>query len=291
MQNLVELNRQFMIPRTLRFEMGQGGLVRAVFTTPQADARIYLYGAHVTHFQPKGQKPVLFLSRKAFFEPGKPIRGGVPVCFPWFGAKEDDPQAAIHGIVRLREWEVETAVPDKITLRTNEPPFIIRHTITVRDTLTMALTVENAGAAEARFEEALHTYFAVSDVRNVTVEGLAGAEYLDKTDNFARKTEPDGVMRLTQEPDRLYFNTRTTCTIHDPGWQRRIIIEKQNSNSTVVWNPWDQRAAKLPDFAADEWPGMLCIETVNARETAVVLPAGQSHVMQALVRVAAATPA
>ncbi len=286
MQSIDILTRQFGIPQVLRFEAGEGGLTRAVFTTPLADAHIYLYGAHVTHFQPRGQKPVLFLSRQALFTPGKPIRGGVPVCFPWFGTKEDDAAAAMHGTVRLRVWEVESSTADEIVLKTAEPPFVIRHRVTVRETLTMALEVTNTVNAASRFEEALHSYFAVSDVRKVTVEGLAGAEYLDKTEGFKRKREGTGLMRLTHEPDRLYLNTKTTCIIDDPGWQRRLIIEKENSDSTVVWNPWDVRAKALADFGDEEWPGMLCIETVNARENAVTVAAGQTHVMRAIVRVA-----
>lgn len=218
---------------------------------------------------------MLFLSRNAFFVASKPIRGGVPVCFPWFGNKADDPQAALHGTVRLRVWEVESATADRLVLRTSEAPFEVRHIITVGESLTMAIEVRNTGTAAARFEEALHTYFAVTDVRNVTIEGLAGVEYLDKTEGFKRKREGAGLMRLTQESDRLYLNTRTTCVIDDPGWRRKIVIEKQNSDSTVVWNPWEKRAATLPDFAADEWPGMLCIETVNERQNAIALPAGR----------------
>lgn len=286
MHTLDQINRQFGIPQTLRFESGNGGLTRAVFTTPLAEAHVYLHGAHVTHFQPRGQRPVLFVSRKAIFAAGKPIRGGVPVCFPWFGNKEDDPQAALHGTVRLREWDVESVAADSITLRTSESPFEIRHVVTVRETLTMALVVRNTGKDAARFEEALHTYFAVSDVRNVSIEGLAGAEYFDKTDGFKRKRESTRLMRLTQEPDRLYLNTTATCVIDDPGWQRRVVIEKQNSASTVVWNPWEKRAAALPDFAVEEWPGMLCVETVNARENAVTLPVGKTHTMSATIRLA-----
>lgn len=285
MQTLEQLNRQFGIPNTVRFENGNGGLIRAVITNSHAEAHVYLYGAHVTHFQPHGQKPVLFLSRNAIFAAGKPIRGGVPVCFPWFGNKEDNPQAALHGTVRLRVWDVESATAEQLVLRTTEAPFAVRHIITVRESLTMALEVRNTGKDAARFEEALHTYFAVSDVRQVTVEGLAGAEYLDKTEGFKRKREGTGMMRLTQEPDRLYLNTKTTCVIDDPGWQRKVVIEKQNSDSTVVWNPWEKRAAALADFAAEEWPGMLCIETVNARENAVALSAGQTHTMSATIRV------
>lgn len=284
MESLDQLNRQFGIPNTVRFEAGNGGLIRAVITNSHAEAHVYLYGAHVTHFQPRGQKPVLFVSRNAYFLPGKPIRGGVPVCFPWFGNKEGDPAAAMHGAVRLRVWDVESASAEQLVLRTTEAPFEVRHVITVREALTMAIEVRNAGREAARFEEALHTYFAVSDVRNVAIAGLVGAEYLDKTEGFKRKREGDDAMRFTQETDRLYLNTKSTCVIDDPGWHRKIVVEKQNSDSTVVWNPWEKRAAAFPDFAPDEWPGMLCIETVNARENAVTLPAGKSHSMSATIR-------
>jgi glucose-6-phosphate 1-epimerase len=286
MQTIDQLNQAFGLSNTVRFEAGIGGLIRAVIANDHAEAHVYLHGAHVTHFQPRGQKPVLFVSDKAVFADGKPIRGGVPVCFPWFGPKQDDPAAPMHGTVRLRAWEVESAGPDQIVLRTEEPPFTVRHIVTVQQALTMTLEVRNHGTSPARFEEALHTYFAVSDVRDVSIEGLAGTEYLDKTDGMKRKREANGLMRLSQESDRLYLNTRTTCVVADPGWSRKIVIEKQNSDSTVVWNPWDKRAKALPDFGDDEWPGMLCIETVNAHENAVTLPAGQTHAMTAHIRLA-----
>jgi glucose-6-phosphate 1-epimerase len=131
-----------------------------------------------------------------------------------------------------------------------------------------------------RFEEALHTYFAVSDCRHCTVTGLENTRY----DSKIGETDGSEPIRFTRETDRFYLNTQTTCVLHDPGWQRRIIVEKSDSDCTVVWNPWIAKAKAMPDFGDEEWPGMVCIEAVNARASALNLASGKSHVMRQVVR-------
>src|ERR1043166_4227867 len=284
MQTIDSLNKQFALPRVLPFEAGNNQLVRAVLTTPLADAHVYLHGANITHYQPRGQRPVLFLSAKSHFQANKPIRGGVPICFPWFGANANDPNAPMHGTARLNEWAVESAASNadgSVTLTLVLAP--CRYRVTVGRALRLSLDVNNASVAPLWFEEALHSYFAVSDARQVSIEGLAGTDYLDKFTNFQPRREGKEPIRLVGETDRIYLKTTATCVINDPDWSRRIVIEKSGSDSTVVWNPWIEKARALPDFGDDEWPGMVCIETCNVKQHAITLLAGQSHTIQGAI--------
>jgi glucose-6-phosphate 1-epimerase len=288
MQTIESLNNEFGISSIVRFEAGAGGLTRAVVTSPLAEAHIYMHGAHVTHFQPTGQKPVLFLSEKSVFAAGKAIRGGVPICFPWFGAKQGDPKAPSHGPARISLWTVESVAQ----LPGGEVKMVFgfenaRFCVTVGAALKMALEVRNTQDVAFQFEEALHTYLAVSDARNVQVAGLAGTDYLDKADGFKSKTQGREAFRIEGETNRIYINTASTCVVTDRDWSRRLVVEKSGSNVTVVWNPWTTQTPSLPDFGADEWQRMLCIETANVIPQPLTLPPGQSHTITATVRVVA----
>jgi len=284
-------------PDTVRIEAGQGGLQRVIVKTPLADAEIYLHGAHVTHFQPRGQKPVVFMSGKSLFESGKAIRGGVPICFPWFGAREDGREGPAHGFARLQEWEPISAkdtpsgvtevilrlTSDAVTRRLWDGDFEVHYTVKVGSSLGLELRVRNTSNKPMQFEEALHSYLAVSDVKQVSIEGLAGVTYSDRVGTLHTETEGAAPIRITAETDRIYMNTRSTCVVHDPGWQRKLVVEKSGSDSTVVWNPWIAKAKALADFGDDEWPTMLCIETCNVRDQAITLAPGESHVMTAAI--------
>ncbi len=292
--------RSFEIPDLARFEPGVGGLTRLVITSPLAEAHIYLHGAHITHFQPAGQAPLLFMSERSFFETGKPIRGGVPVCFPWFATRAGHPESPAHGFARTMPWEVESlsvdgdqtvlvvlrlAVDD--ATRAHWPhEFVLRHHIVIGPRLVMMLEVENVSREPFQFEEALHTYFAVGEAREVSITGLKNAGYLDKTDALRPKTQGAEPLRFTGETDRTFENTRSTCVLHDPVAGRRITVEKSGSATTVVWNPWIAKAAAMPDFGDDEWPRMACIETANAGANAITLAPGAKHSMRAVITVA-----
>ena len=289
------------VPGRIEFEAERGGLICAMLKSRAAEARVYLHGGHVSHFQRVGQRPVLFMSGESLFVADKPIRGGVPVIFPWFGPRVNDPVAAgspMHGFARVMEWDVESANADSdsssivLVLRADastrrwfKSDFVLRHRVSVSERLTMELTVENAGREAFSFEEALHTYFSVSDVRNVSIEGLAGANYIDKTDNFARKVQDASPIRIAGETDRVYVPTISTCVIHDPGFGRRIVVEKENSQATVVWNPWVAKAKAMADFGDDEWTQMVCVESGNVGVCAVRLGAGEAHSMKVRVGV------
>src|SRR5262249_6446271 len=212
---------------------------------------VYLHGAHVTHYQPAGATPVLFMSPRSQFVPGKAIRGGVPVIFPWFGPRARHPTAPEHGLAPVARWSVQ-AVPRgldaAVTLvlqldsadatRALWPyDFRVRHGVVIGPRLELELEVENRSREAFGFEEALHTYLRVGDVREATVSGLAGTTYIDKNDAMKRKLQADEALRLSGATDRVFLATRGPCVVDDPLLERRLVIEKRRSATTVPWNP------------------------------------------------------
>lgn len=265
-----------------------------------ATAEIYLHGAHVTHFQPRSSPhPVLWMSKSSLFKPDKAIRGGVPICFPWFGPKPDDAKAPAHGFARVRDWTVESVErdpagavvatfglkSDDATKRSWNADFVARYIVMIANELSLRFTVQNRGRERVRYEAALHSYFTVGDIRRTEVRGLESASYLDRLQPGKTFTQDHIPIRFDRETDRTYINTDAVTTIVDPVLERRIINRKFNSQSTVVWNPWIDKAKAMADFGDDEWPGMLCIETANAGPNAVELEPGQSHSMSAIISV------
>ncbi len=256
-------------------------------------AKFAVQGAHLIEFTPKGQFPLLFVSSKSHYAPGKAIRGGIPVIFPWFGPREGHPEAPMHGLVRTRPWSVDTVrVPEvgpaqaRFSLSSNAEtlalwpyPFRLELEFTLGPTLEIRWTVENTGTEAFCFEQALHPYFPVQDVSRARVLGLENAAYIDKTDHMARKIDSDAVVTFQAETDRLYLDTAARCVLQDPAANRAIIFEKEGSLSSVVWNPWIAKAAALPDMDDEDWRRFVCVEQVNAARNAIELPAGGSHVL------------
>jgi len=289
--NIALLREKFKVPG-LRFEQGENGLIRAVIETPVASGEVYLQGAHVTAYQPSGSKPVLWVSKQALFEPSKPIRGGVPICFPWFGAHQTDPKAPAHGSARAKEWEFLSAVANEahslsIRLGTTIDGLRVDFYVSFGTTLHMNLQVSLPDSAADRkcFEAALHTYFSVSDIHAVSIQGLESNGYIDKVGGTTPRLASGEAIRFSSELDRVYQDTDATCVLQDPGFHRSIAVEKTNSKSTVVWNPWIAKSARMADFGDDEWQEMLCIETANVGENAIILAPSESHSMTATISV------
>jgi glucose-6-phosphate 1-epimerase len=296
--NSAELAHQFNLPNALGFEDVQGGLVRAVVKTPAAEAEIYLHGAHVTGWKPRGQRPVLFVSSKSSFSVGKAIRGGIPIIFPWFGPRTDGKSGPDHGFARTMEWALERThlrddgdveitlglAPNDSTRAFGYADFALRYRITVGSTLRLELVVHNCGNVPLVYEEALHTYFAVGDIRQVSISGLERTLFIDKTDGFKRKELGDETMQIARETDQVHLNTHANCVVHDRTWDRRIVVEKTGSDSTVIWNPWTEKANAMSDMGPGEWQNMICVESANAADNAVHLAAGASHKLSTLIR-------
>jgi glucose-6-phosphate 1-epimerase len=311
---VAKLQERFGIPGVLAFEKTASGLVVAQVTGPAAKATIYTQGAHLTHWQPKGQAPVIFLSQKAEFTPGKPIRGGVPVIFPWFSERHDGKTGPQHGFARITVWELASAMmagdelhlmwtlePDDQSRELGFDHFKLAYRMVIGPTLTLELAVANdsgngGGVSKEEmaklgsplvFEEALHAYYAVADARKVSIDGLGGVAFIDKVDGMKHKVQPAGALTFQGRTDRPYLNTEATCVLHDPAGARKITVEKSGSRTTVVWNPWEEFTAKMPDMQPDAWLHFTAIETANVDVDTITLAPGKTHTMRAHVTVEA----
>jgi len=274
------------IPGRVFFTDGNNELPKIIVKTAFSTAELYLHGAHVTHFQKNGEPPILWMSQLSKFEAGAPIRGGIPLVFPWFGPREGKPT---HGFARLQEWELreicqspDSAISLRLALPESPeaallPKFAADILVTIGKTLALELTVANQSKSEKlTFESCFHTYFTVGDIHRATVTGLKGVDYIDRCDKSTRKTEQNEPIKIAQEVDRLYPGATAPAEIHDPALKRRIRINKTGSRSTVVWNPWIDKSQRMPDFGDEEYLQMLCVESGNVADDSVSLAPGQS---------------
>ena len=294
---ITELNRRLGVPGLAEVVPGNGGLPKVSITSPTAVGEMYLHGAHITSWKPAGAEEVLFLSSRSRWEEGQAIRGGIPICFPWFRAKSDDPHAPAHGFVRTKAWQLDSIVQrgdaisismftesDDSTRRWWPADFRLVHRATFGLELNLELEVINNGITTARFQEALHTYHRVGDVRTARLHGLDKVHYLDNTDANREKVQ-DGDVVISSQTDRAYLTSQPEVVLEDPTLRRRIHIAKENSRTTVVWNPWIEGARALADLGDDEWTQMFCVEASNVLDCAVDLAPGTQHRMAATIRV------
>jgi len=295
---ITRLNEQFGLPGVVEIAAGLGELAMVRVTLPAATAEIYLHGAHVASWRPVGTEEVIFLSSQSKFAAGKAIRGGVPICFPWFRAKVDDAKAPQHGFARTSEWSLESvervdgSVIVSLSLESSEAtlalwPHAFRavYRVTVGAELKLELSVTNTGNDSFSFEEALHTYHRVGDVERVRVAGLDSVTYLDNRDGNKAKTQRGDVV-LTGAVDNAYLATESALEIVDPILGRRIEIEKAGSVTTVVWNPWSEAAKAMADLGDEEWHEFVCVEASNILSGAVTLATGGEHAISATIRLA-----
>jgi glucose-6-phosphate 1-epimerase len=280
------------LPASVTPEVGRGGLPVLRVATATATAELVRQGAHLTAWTPAGQQPVLWTSQRSTFAPGQPIRGGIPVCFPWFGPGPT-PEAGLHGFARTTPWRV-TAVgetPDGVQLtlaltdaaiadRAAWPhPFSASLDLSIGQSLGVALAVTNTGPEPITYAQALHTYLAVGDVRDVQVQGLADLPYLDRLGPGARPPAGEP-LRIVGETDRIYPQPGTIA-VADPVLRRTITVTSTGSADAVVWNPWVAKAAAMADFGDQEWPELLCVETANVLDHAISLEPDATATMAA----------
>ncbi len=291
------LNRRCGIPRVAEVVSGNGGLPKLRVTAPSASADIYLQGAQITAWQPVNGEEILFLSEHSHWQDGRAIRGGIPVCFPWFRSKVDDPKAPAHGFVRTKEWHLESVKvdgesvvvvcsteSDESTLRWWPHAFRLVHILSIGRSLQLQLLVTNTGQTSFSFEEALHSYFRVSRIEDVRIRGLDQITYLDNVDGNRAKTQ-SGDLIVAGKTDNAYTDVHGAAELIDQIWGRTIRTEKDNSATTVVWNPWQDGAAALSDLGDDEWRQFACVEASNILGSAILLERGKEHRMQATIRV------
>ncbi|OAI56075.1 hypothetical protein AYO49_04875 [Verrucomicrobiaceae bacterium SCGC AG-212-N21] len=265
---------------------------------PACTARVALHGAHLMEWTPAGKKPVLYMSPQAIFQEGKPIRGGVPVCWPWFGPHETDASLPGHGFVRIRFWELTDASEDdagvtlKLALQDDAEtrrkwPHAFRLELEMRlgAEMHLALRVSNTGDAPYEITGALHTYLTVGDIHRVTVEGLDGAEYLDTVGGRRDMHTQTGDVKFDREVDRNY-HTSGEVRVQDAAWNRTITVRPSGSHTAVVWNPWIEKSKTFSDLPDEAYTGFVCVETANAWRDRIIVAPGAEHTLATTVRVA-----
>lgn len=290
----------------MRIDAGPGSLPRIRVTGPLSRCEVCLQGAHLCSWEPTGQPPVVWMTGQSEFAFNTPIRGGVPICWPWFGPATD-PTLPMHGVVRTRRWSLEglqieedgtanidlSYMSDHQTREQFPHDFTLRYRITAGRSLTLELHAFNSGQTAFTVAEALHAYIAVGDISSASVHGLENSEYLDRCERLERHL-PGAAVRMrhgpepltfTNEVDRHYTTHHQSVRINDPTWNRTVTVEKSGSASTQVWNPWITKAHRLPDLGNHEWRGMLAVEAANAFDAAYVLEPGASHVLSTTISV------
>lgn len=288
--NIEELNAELAVPDQLEFIEGKGGLPCIAIDNGAACALVSIYGGQVLGYQPAGTtEEILFLSQKAHYAEGKAIKGGIPICWPWFGANPEG-EGPAHGFARNRMWNViKTEGSDdgvtKVTLGFSDSTetqkiwphaFELTLEISVGQSLDLVLTTRNTGNQPFTITQALHTYFSVDEINQLKIAGLDGVNYLDKVDGFKQKQQT-GEVTIAGEVDRIYTKAPPLLVIDDAARPRRIQIESSGNKTTVVWNPWAEITAGMADLEEDAYQHFICVETANAADDVIEIAAGESH--------------
>ncbi|MBN2642593.1 MAG: D-hexose-6-phosphate mutarotase [Victivallales bacterium] len=292
--NLNELRNQYQHISSINFSEHEDGMIHINVCNAHASGSICLYGAHVMSFTPAGEEDILWMSTESYRKKGKPLRGGVPLCWPWFGAHPQDESLPAHGLARLADWEFNSAsetlestiVELKLTSGDYSKKywsndFELLYRVSIGKELKLELTTTNTGSADFSIAEALHTYFNISDISNIRVSGFDGCAYTDTL--TCTEEVQQGDITFNAETDRIYHDPAPESVIHDPGKSRKIINLRSNSRSAVMWNPWIAKSQRMPDFGDREYPGMLCVETANVRKNALTIKPGATHSMSAMI--------
>lgn len=306
MQNKETLNQQFGLRNHLQFSQEDEGFVMIDISNDYAKARISAYAGQVLSFKPHTEsEDVLFLSDNALYKQDKSIRGGAPVCWPCFGADTSGFGRPFHGFVRNQQWNViaskqltdgRTLISLGITdadIRISLGPTYIKGSLAiwpytfklqldviVGENIEISLTTHNVDNKSFEISQALHTYFNISDVSNISIQGLDGKDYLDKLSDFSSKNQVGDVV-IENEIDRVYQQTSAPVFLVDKGLNRTVKVTSSGSTTTVVWNPWSKSVTKIADLDKNSYKEFLCIETANAADDVQTIPPGGSHTMTA----------
>ena len=289
--DIEQLNSDYGIKGQLRFVKGSGGFPFIQICNSSATALICVYAAQVLSYRPTEEcEDLLFLSSKSYYDDGKAIRGGIPVCWPWFGPNSVGLDRPSHGFVRNGLWtvagtEATTEFETKVTLRFPESvhsescwrqAFALELEISVGDTLTLELITHNTGDQSFSITQAFHTYLQVGNINQVRILGLEGAVYVDKLDTDTHKWQA-GALTVWEEVDRIYTDVKNELIVDDAAFNRRIKIAAVASKSAVVWNPWTKKSAELADLNDDDYRRFICVETGNIAGNIVKLPPGSEY--------------
>jgi D-hexose-6-phosphate mutarotase len=302
--DLQNLNERFAIDHHLELKAGYDGTPVIDIKNDYAQSIISLKGGQVMTFRPHHDpNPVLWLSGLASLNPNKPIRGGIPVCWPWFGAHSTDPNKPAHGFARTIVWTLsetkvtaEGATQIVLSLENHDNiralwpyAFQLETVITIGDDLQVELVTRNTGNETFTLGEALHSYFNVSNVTQISIHGLENSQYIDTVAQLEGEPET-GPIQINAETDRVYPNSTADCLLQDIGFNRQIRIQKTGSQTTVVWNPWIEKAARLGDLGYQNYLRMVCIESANAANNVVNVAPGEEHRLQTVITVEGLSP-
>lgn len=264
-----------------------------------AEATVFLQGAQLSHYQRHGEAALIWLSPKSDFQQGTPLRGGIPICWPWFGDLNKNPatitgcyktEQTAHGLVRDKEWQLNHinnlsdgrthlnlqlvfnyTTHDEETLQAT-----LSYDIYIGKTLELILTVENNSNKPLNYSAALHSYFAIADIHETVVTGLENTPFIDCLNEWRTSSE-NTKLKITGETDRIYQQVNGAQQIIDSGNKRTITINSQNSNSCVLWNPWIEKSQRLSHFPDTGYKSMLCLETGNILDDSICLAPLGSH--------------
>ena len=292
--NIQQLNADYGIADKVKFVEGKGGFPVVEINNEHARSTISLYAGQVLSFKPANQPEVMFLSSQAYYQEGKAIKGGAPICWPWFGPDPEDKGRSSHGFARNSLWQMRDVVSTqdgatKLTMGLVDTPetrkvwdysFDLAIAITVGSSLTIELITHNTGQQPFTITQALHSYFHIGDLSNVAVLGLANKTYIDKVDEGKEKTQA-GSVTFTEECDRIYLDVPSTLTIEDSSLKRKIEITATNSKTAIVWNPGADISAKMADLGDKDYLNFVCVETANAANETVEVAAGEQYKMTA----------
>jgi glucose-6-phosphate 1-epimerase len=285
------------LPKSVELRAGHGGLPMLYVQSSAGSGEIYLHGGHVASWTPAGAAPVLWTSSASKFDLGFPIRGGVPICFPWFGMKDGHPDAPLHGFARISPWQlvkvddsfgsvtVQLRLTDSAESRASAWPhrFELLYTVTFGSELRLSIDVSNSDDNSGfGFEAALHNYYAVANSRKVIVSGLEGHDFIANGDaSVVRENTP---VCIGEGVSRRYLSANE-AVIHDDGNARSIHIHSTGATGAVLWNPGAETAKAMADFTDGEWTKTVCFETCNIDGAAVWLNPGETHSMTAVISV------
>ena len=273
-----------------------------VIANAKCCAKVALHGAHLFEWTPTGEEPVIYNSPNAIYKEGKAIRGGVPICWPWFNAHPTDPNLPSHGFARNRFWKLESIIESVVgescvktmiylELKYNDEiaklwpfPFTLKARIEVGCEAKITIEATNDSDRQMMVGGALHTYLAVGNIDQVSITGLEGTAYIDTAGPEARRTQT-GPITISEETDRIYQNTETAITLHDATLNRKIEVTREGSKSAVVWNPWIEKSKGLSDLPDEAYHDFVCIEAANARDDLYALEQYEGHLLSTTIKV------
>lgn len=294
-----ELNKQYGLNEHLIFR-DENGLVMVYISNQLASCKVSLYGGQVLSFVPMGHEDLLLMSTASAMEEGKAIRGGIPLCFPWFGPNKDNPDAPKHGFARLLSWQVKgtqqlvtgatrlvLSLSDSVLTRQWwDFRFTTELVIEAGEELSVKWQVKNVSEVPFTITNALHSYFKVGAISKVRIEGLRGVPYMEEIRSDEAFAGDDNAIVIQREVDRSYTDTTANCQIVDAAFDRTIIVKKIGSQSTVVWNPWADLARQMVDLGDEDYRHFVCVETANVWHNALEIEPQAEHVMQMTVALA-----